>query len=83
MCKNSLFCFNDAGAEASAILLNFVETAKFNNLNVEKCLEYVFNQLASYTKFDYSDYDKSRKLLPYSKESPNTLKTKIKFKILI
>lgn len=67
MRKNSLFCFNDVGAEASAILLNFVETAKFNNLNVEKYLEYVFNQLSSYAEFDYSDYDKSRKLLPILK----------------
>lgn len=67
MRKNSLFCFNDVGVEASAILLNFVETAKFNNLNVEKYLEYVFNQLSSYTEFDYSDYDKSRKLLPILK----------------
>ena len=44
MRKNSLFCFNDVGVEASAI--SFVETAKFNNFNVEKYLEYVFNQLA-------------------------------------
>ena len=74
MRKNSLFCFNDVGAEASAILLSFVETANFSNLNVEKYLEYVFNQLASYTESDYSDFDKLRKLLPYSKELPNTLK---------
>ena len=46
MRKNSLFCFSDVGADASAILLSFVETAKFNNLNVEKYLEYVFNELA-------------------------------------
>jgi hypothetical protein len=78
MRKNSLFCFNDVGTEASAILLSFVETAKFNNLNVEKYLDYVFNQLASYTESDYSNYDKLRKLLPYSKELPNTLKNKNK-----
>ena len=46
MRKNSLFCFSYVGADASAILLSFVETAKFNNLNVEKYLEYVFNELA-------------------------------------
>lgn len=74
MRKNSLFCFNAVGTEASAILLSFVETTKFNNLNVEKYLKYVFNQLASYTESDFGNYDTLRKLLPYPKELSNTLK---------
>lgn len=72
--NNQLFCFNAVGTEASAILLSFVETTKFNNLNVEKYLKYVFNQLASYTESDFSNYDTLRKLLPYPKELSNTLK---------
>lgn len=71
MRKNSLFCFSDVGADASAILLSFVETAKFNNLNVEKYLEYVFNELAL---LNNPGEDELRNLLPYSSTLPNNLK---------
>lgn len=71
MRKNSLFCFSYVGADASAILLSFVETAKFNNLNVEKYLEYVFNELAL---LNNHGEDELRNLLPYSSTLPNNLK---------
>lgn len=71
MRKNSLFCFSDVGADASALLLNFVETAKFNNLNVEKYLEYIFNELAL---LNNPSEEELRKFLPYSSTLPNNLK---------
>ena len=76
MRKNSLFCFNAVGTEASAILLSFVETTKFNNLNVEKYLKRAVDSVLhqTYTESDFSNYDTLRKLLPYPKELSNTLK---------
>ena len=68
---NSLFCFSDIGADASDLLLSFVETATFNNLNVEKYLECIFNKLAL---LNNPNEEKLRIFLPYSSTLPNNLK---------
>ena len=43
--KNWLFCDTPDGAEASAVIYSVIETAKANNLNLEKYLAYLLSIL--------------------------------------
>jgi hypothetical protein len=43
--KNWLFSQSFEGAQSSAIILSLIETAKRNNLDPEKYIEYLFDQL--------------------------------------
>lgn len=43
--KNSLFSDSPAGAEASALIFSIINTAKANNLDPYKYLEYIFSEL--------------------------------------
>ncbi len=45
--KNSLFSDSVAGAEASALIFSIINTAKANNLDAYKYLEYIFKNLPS------------------------------------
>ena len=40
--KNWLFCDTPKGADASAVIYSIVETAKANDINVRKYMEYLF-----------------------------------------
>lgn len=69
--KNFLFCITENGANKSCIAYSIVESAKANNLNVEKYLNYVFDSLGKIDKPTEDDYNN---LLPYSKTIPDYLK---------
>ena len=70
--KNFLFCITEAGANKSCIAYSIVESARANNLKVEYYLNYVFNSLSNIDSLTEDDY---RKLLPYSENIPNYLKS--------
>ena len=59
--KNWLFCGNVAGAEASAAIHSFVQTAKLNGLNPYEYLKYIFKKLPV-TETD----EELKKLLPFN-----------------
>ena len=67
--KNWLFAYSVEGAETNAIIYSIVESAKANNLNVVKYLEYLlanFSQLEEPTnKMILKDF------LPWSKKLPD------------
>jgi len=69
--KNFLFCFTENGANMSAIAYSMVETAIANNLKVFEYLTYLFDTLPTINK---KDEESLRKLLPYSKDLPSSLK---------
>lgn len=66
--KNSLFSFTEAGAEASAILMSIVQTAKMNLIKPDEYIEYVL------TKIDDIKTNEINKLLPWSNDLPQSLK---------
>ncbi|SKA93250.1 IS66 C-terminal element [Caloramator quimbayensis] len=59
------------GAKPSAILYSIAETAKANDLNVEKYLTYLMDVLCNLDKKDTSVL---LKYMPWSKELPEELK---------
>ncbi|SKB00685.1 Transposase, partial [Caloramator quimbayensis] len=69
--KNWLLCNTPKGANASAILFSIAETAKANDLNVEKYLTYLMNVLCNLDKKDTATL---LKYMPWSKELPEELK---------
>jgi len=68
--KNYLFADTRHGAEVSAVYFSLLISARMNNLNPEKYLTYLLEQLSSYGLRD----DVIERCLPYSKELPETLK---------
>jgi transposase len=68
--KNWLFANTPRGAKASAIIYSVIETAKENNLNPFKYLQYLFEQLPQLA--DPKDADALDKLLPWSASLPLT-----------
>ena len=73
--KNSLFNFTEKGADASCILFSIVETAKQNHLDVPKYLEWVMNECRGMHEGEEIPKEKIEKLLPWSKEIPEEIKT--------
>lgn len=73
--NNWLFSTSTKGAEASALIYSIIETAKNNNLIVEKYLLYLMDTFAS---MNPSDKEGLLKLLPFSKYLPEELKIKTK-----
>ncbi len=63
--KAFLFSKSTKGATATGILFSIVQTAKANGLNVEKYLNYIFNNI----RFKTAD-----ELLPWSKSIPDNIK---------
>jgi transposase len=69
--KNWLFSNTSKGAKASAIIYSLIETAKANNLIVEKYLVYLMDILSN---LETKNLETLIKVLPCSKELPNELK---------
>ncbi|GAB2323300.1 IS66 family transposase [Alkalibacterium sp. m-11] len=69
--KNWLFSSSTKGAESSALIYSIIETAKNNNLVVEKYLLYLMNH---FPNVEPEDKDSLLKLLPFSKDLPEHLK---------
>jgi transposase len=69
--KNFLFCNTPSGADASAITFSLVETAKENNLNIFKYLEYILDCMSQDNNYDIE------KLMPWSDEIPEECRAKI------
>ena len=72
--KNSLFNNTERGAEASCILFSIVETARHNHLDVRKYLEYVLNECRGMHLDETLPKEKIKKLLPWSKHLPESIK---------
>jgi len=73
--KNWLLCNTPKGASASAIIYSIVETAKANDLNVERYLAYLMDVLCNLEKKDTAML---LKYMPWSKELPEELKLQSK-----
>ena len=73
--KNFLFANTAKGAVASSIIYSIIETAKANNLVVEKYLVYLFDNLS---KIDMQDVNILDNLMPWSNKIPEDIKIKEK-----
>lgn len=73
--KNFLFANTAKGATSSANIYSIVETAKANNLVVERYLVYLFNNLL---KTDAKDNEALENLMPWSDKIPEDMKIKDK-----
>lgn len=69
--KNWLFSNTAKGAKASATIYSIIETAKANDLVVEKYLVYLFENLA---KIDKTNKEQMLELMPMSSKLPKELK---------
>ncbi len=69
--KNWLFADSVAGANANATMYTIIESAKLNNLNIEKYIKYLLDNLPQLE----SIYDEKclEKYLPWSKELPTDI----------
>lgn len=70
--KNFLFSNTQNGAKASTIYFSLIESAKMNQLNPEKYLEYVLDTLSTKGLSDQV----IENVLPYSKKLPKNLYVK-------
>jgi hypothetical protein len=70
--KNWVMIDTPKGADASAVVYSIVETAKANNLNIYKYLDYLLTELPKYIH----DLDKEipEKLFPWSPDFPSELR---------
>lgn len=68
--KNFLFANTSKGATSSANIYSVVETAKANNLVVERYLVYLFNNLL---QIDLSDSEVLENLMPWSNKIPENM----------
>lgn len=73
--KNFLFANTSKGATSSSNIFSIVETAKANNLVIEKYLVYLFDNLS---KIDISDSEALENLMPWSDKIPENMKIKDK-----
>lgn len=73
--KNFLFANTAKGATASSNIYSIVETAKANNLVVERYLVYLFNNLLN---IDIKDSEALENLMPWSDKIPENMKIKDK-----
>lgn len=73
--KNFLFANTAKGATSSANIYSIVETAKANNLVVERYLIYLFDNLL---KLDVKDSESLENLMPWSNKIPENMKIKEK-----
>ena len=71
--KNFLFANTAKGATASSYLYSIIETAKANNLVIEKYLVYLFDNLIN---IDITDSECLENLMPWSNQIPDNLKIK-------
>ncbi len=73
--KNFLFANTAKGATSSAIIYSIIETAKTNNVVVEKYLVHLFDNLS---KLDYQVNENLEHLMPWSHKIPENMKIKDK-----
>jgi len=71
--NNWLFSASKKGAQASALIYSIIETAKNNDLVVEKYLLYLMNK---FSNIDPGDKESLLKILPFSEDLPEDLKIK-------
>ena len=69
--KNWLFADSVAGAKANATMYSIIESAKMNNLNIEKYIKYMLEKLPQLENI--KDEEVLEKYLPWSKELPNEI----------
>lgn len=69
--KNWLFSNTPKGANASAIIYSIIETAKANNLQIEKYLTYIMNYIANVKTKDKKSLET---IMPWSTDIPDDLK---------
>src|SRR5699024_9982734 len=74
--KNWLFSQSFEGAQTSAIILSLIETAKRNNLDTEKYIEYLLDKLPN--EETLTDKERLSAYLPWTKEVQEACKTKEK-----
>lgn len=72
--KNWLFSNTPKGAKSSAVLYSIIETAKANNLIVEKYLVYLMDTIAN---IELPNKDNLLNIMPWSKAISDTIKNKI------
>ena len=70
-----MFANTAKGATSSANIYSIIETAKANNLIVEKYLVYLFDNLS---KINVSDSEAIENLMPWSNKIPENMKIKEK-----
>ena len=70
-----MFANTAKGATCSAQIYSIIETAKSNNLIIEKYLVYLFESLVG---LDSTDSEGLENLMPWSSNLPDTLKIKEK-----
>ncbi len=69
--KNWLFADSVEGAKANAVYYSLIETAKVNNLNIEKYIKYLLDNIP---QIDNPSNEKElKKYLPWSKELPEEI----------
>ena len=71
--KNWLFANTAKGARASATIYSIIETAKANNLKIERYLIYLFDHLSN---MEIIEKDLLLELMPWSDTIPEELKLK-------
>lgn len=69
--KNWLFADSVEGAKANAVYYSLIESAKINNLNIEKYIKYLLEEIPQLD--NPSDEKALEKYLPWSKELPNEI----------
>ena len=69
--KNWLFADSVEGAKANAVYYSLIESAKLNNLNIEKYIKYLPDTIP---QMDNTSNEKElERYLPWSKELPNEI----------
>ena len=66
--KNWLFADTVEGAKTNALMYSLIESAKLNNLNIEKYIKYLLEEISQLD--NPSDKNVLEKYLPWSKELP-------------
>lgn len=69
--KNWLFCKNKNGADSSSIIYSIIETARANNLMVEKYLTFLIDTLSNIVN---PDKETLMRVMPWSKSLPDDLR---------
>lgn len=69
--KNWLFADTPEGAKANAVYYSLIESAKINNLNIHRYIEYLLEQIPQLD--NPCDKKKLEKYLPWSKELPQDI----------
>lgn len=69
--KNWLFADSISGANANAVMYSLIESAKINNINIYKYINYLLEKLPQLE--DATEEEVIRKYLPWSKELPEDI----------